>query len=113
MIQKEHVYLTSRQRNHPESVHTLDNDVPSIADAFTHVALSHLLEPVCDNLTSATQSQSLQITSSTKPVNTSAVLVSEPHTSVTALQDACGHIPKNLIEQTETKVTYISNLHTC
>ena len=32
--------------------------------------------------------------------------LSEPHTSVTALQDACGHIPKILIEQTETKVTY-------
>lgn len=90
MIQKEHVYLTSRQRNHPESVHTLDNDVPSIADAFTHVALSHLLEPVCDNLTSATQSQSLQIASSTKPVNTSTVLVSSsPSSLVTPSSDIC------------------------
>ena len=67
-------YLAWLRHHHPESVRTLDNDVPSIVDAFAHVPLSHPLEPVCDNLTSATQSQSLQIASSTKPVNTSAVL---------------------------------------
>ena len=39
--------------------------------------------------------------------------LNEPHISMTALQDACGYILKILIEQTEAKVTYISNLHTC
>ena len=46
--------------------------------------------------------------------------LSEPHTSGTALQDACvcmsvcDHIPKISIEQTDTEgcTTYISNLHT-
>ena len=44
------------------------------------------------------------------------VSLSEPHTSVTALLDvcvclfACDHIPKFLIERTDT---YISNLDTC
>ena len=28
-------------RHHPESVHTLDSEVPSIVDAFAHVPLSH------------------------------------------------------------------------
>ena len=83
-------YLAWLRHHHPEHVHTLNNDVPSIADAFAHVPLSHPLEPVCDNLTSATQSQSLQIASSTKPVNTSTVLVSSsPSSLVTPSSDIC------------------------
>ena len=45
--------------------------------------------------------------------------LSEHHTNNTALQDACvcmlvcGHIPKILIERTDMKYTYISNLHMC
>ena len=83
-------YLAWLRHHHPESVHTLDNDVPSIVDASAHVPLSHPHEPVCDNLTSTTQSQSLQIASSTKPVNTTAVLGSSlPSSLMTPSSDIC------------------------
>ena len=86
-------YLMWLRHHHPESVHTLDNKVPSIVDAFArHVPPSHPHEPVCDNFTSTTQSQSLQIASSDKPVNTSTVLGSSlPSSSVTPSSDI--HLP--------------------